>query len=96
MNNRRDRHDGPDDTRQYVDNAQARARDAKRAALITDIAGRIRRVCEHLTTDEFAQLVEDMADTRLRFAAIEAGSWPRRGEGHQSVDGPGRAAGPDP
>jgi hypothetical protein len=31
-----------------------------------------------LTDDAFARLVDDMADTKLRFAAIDAGAWRHR------------------
>jgi hypothetical protein len=74
----------PDDVRQDDDNE--RAREAKRDALMIEIATRLRPVCRHLTDDEFTQLVCDVADTRLRFAAIDARAWPRR-----DGDGPATA-----
>ena len=43
-----------------------------------EIAARLGPVCQHLTGDEFAPLVSDVADTKLRFAAIDAEVWPRR------------------
>jgi hypothetical protein len=41
-----------------------------------------------LTDDEFAQLVSDVADTKLRFAAIDAGAWPRRDRDDRATGGP--------
>ena len=73
---------GPDDVRQDDDDnrvpTREGAREAKRAALMIGIAARRRRVCQHLTDEEFTQLVSDMADTKLRCAAIDARAWPRR------------------
>jgi len=43
-----------------------------------EIAARLRPVCQYLTDDDFSQLVCDMADTKLRCAAIDARPWPRR------------------
>jgi len=60
-------------------------RDApRRAALVGEIAARLRHVCQHLSDDEFAGLVADIAETRLRFAAIDA-AYPVRpqAQGHQ-------------
>ena len=47
-------------------------RDARRATLVGEIAARLRHVCQHMSDDEFALLVADIAETRLRFAAIDA------------------------
>ena len=66
----------PDDRRHDGDERERARREAKRNALIADLSHRLRRVCEHLTEAEFAGLVADMADTQLRFASIERGSWP--------------------
>jgi len=52
-------------------------RDARRAALVVEITARLRRVCQHLDDDEFARLVADIAETRLRFATIDAAYPPR-------------------
>jgi hypothetical protein len=52
-------------------------RDARRAALVVEITARLRRVCQHMSDDEFARLVADIAETRLRFAAIDASYPPR-------------------
>lgn len=71
----------PDEVRRDDDNqvpTRDCAREAKRDALMIEIAGRLRPVCRHLPDDEFTQLVSDIADTRLRFAAIDARAWPRR------------------
>ena len=78
----RDARRRPDDVRQDDDDNQDSTRDgareAKRHVLRIEIAARVGPVCRHLTDDEFAQLVSDMADTKLRFAAIDAEPWPRR------------------
>ena len=52
-------------------------RDARRAALLREIAARLRHLCQHMSDDEFARLVADIAETRLRFAAIDASYPPR-------------------
>jgi hypothetical protein len=72
----------PDDVRHDDDDNQVPtregAREAKRDALMIEIAARLRPVCQYLTDDDFSQLVCDMADTKLRCAAIDARPWPRR------------------
>ena len=82
MERARDARRRPDDVRQDDDDNEVPtregARGAKRDALMLEIAARLRPVCRHLTDDEFTQLVSDMADTRLRFAEIDARVWPRR------------------
>ena len=82
MERARDARRRPDDVRQDDDDNQVPtrewAREAKRDALMIEIAARLRPVCRHLSDDEFTQLVRDVADTRLRFAAIDARAWPRR------------------
>lgn len=82
MQRPRDARRRPDDVRQDDDDNQDSTRDgareAKRHVLRIEIAARVGPVCRHLTDDEFAQLVSDMADTKLRFAAIDAEPWPRR------------------
>ena len=89
MDRKRDAQRRPDDVRHDGDVERARAREAKRDALMTDISARLRRVCQHWSEDEFAQLVSDVADTKLRFAAIEAEAWPRRDrEGRSTGDPP--------
>ena len=78
MDSKRDAQRRPDDVRHDGDAEHARVHEAKRNALRIDIAARLRRVCQHWADDEFAQLVSDVADTKLRFAAIEARAWPSR------------------
>lgn len=45
-----------------------------------------------MTDEEFARLVVDMADTKLRFAVIDAGAWGRRsrhdGPTSEGLNGP--------
>jgi hypothetical protein len=92
MESARDARRRPDDVRQDDDENQVPtregARDAKRDALMIEIAARLHRVCQHFTGDEFAQLVSDLADTRLRFAAIDARASPRRGGGARARGDP--------
>ena len=82
----------PDHVRQNDDDNQVPtpegAGEAKRDALMIDIAARLRPVCQYLTDDEFSQLVCDMADTKLRCAAIDARPWPRRDEGDRATAHP--------
>ena len=59
-------------------------REVKRRIYIADLSTRLRHVCRHLSDDEFTHLVFAMAETKLRFAAIEASSWPHR---HSEQDG---------
>ena len=90
MERPRDARRRPDDVRHDDDDNQvptrAGAREAKRHVLMIEIAARLRPVCQHLTDDEFLQLVSDVADTKLRFAAIDERAWPRRDRG-RPVDG---------
>lgn len=65
-----------DRTRHGDDELDA-ARMPTRDAYAAELTVRLRRVCQHLSDEEFARLVADMAKTKLRFAAIEAASWPR-------------------
>ena len=92
MERPRDARRRPDDIRQDDDEELVRtregAREARRVALMIEIAARLGPVCEHLTDEDFAQLVSDMADTKLRFAAIDGESWPRRDREVQSKDDP--------
>ena len=64
----------------------------KRDSIIADLSARLARVCEHMTDEEFARLVVDMADTKLRFAVIDAGAWGRRsrhdGPTSEGLNGP--------
>ena len=53
-------------------------REARRRVYVAEISSRLRHVCQHLSDDEFARLVIDMAETRLRFSAIDAGARGRR------------------
>jgi hypothetical protein len=85
MDSKRDAQRRPDDVRHDGDAEHARVHKAKRDALRTDIAARLRRVCQHWADDEFAQLVSDMADTKLQFAAIEARAWPSRARDGRST-----------
>jgi hypothetical protein len=92
MESARDARRRPDDVRQDDDENQVPtregAREAKRDALMIEIAARLRWVCQHFTDDEFTQLVSDLADTRLRFAAIDARAWPRRDGGDRATGDP--------
>lgn len=92
MERPRDARRCPDDVRQDDHDNQVStregAREAKRHALMIEIAARLGPVCQHLTDDEFAQLVSDVADTKLRFAAIDAGAWPRRDRDDRATGGP--------
>jgi len=47
------------------------------AALVREITARLRHLCQHMSDDEFGRLVADIAETRLRFAAIDASYPPR-------------------
>jgi len=51
-------------------------REVRRDIYIADISARLRYACRHLSDDEFARLVLDMAEMKLRFASIDAASWP--------------------
>jgi hypothetical protein len=51
--------------------------DVRREAHVAEISARLRHVCQHLTDDEFTQLVLHMVETRLRFATIESDSFAR-------------------
>ena len=51
-------------------------REVKRRIFVADLSTRLRHVCGHLSDDDFAHLVLAMAEMKLRFAAIEATSWP--------------------
>ena len=62
-------------------------RDARRDAYVADISARLRHICQHLTDDEFARLVVDMAETKLRFAAIDSEAFSRPRLGPASGDG---------
>ena len=66
-----------DDDRDETDARPRTLREARRDALVRDIAGRLRHVCQHLSSEEFDQLVAEIAETRLRFAAIDAGYFRR-------------------
>ena len=68
------------------------SRRTKRDAIVTELSVRLARVCQHLTDDEFERLVADMADMKLRFAAIDASAWGYRTRSAPStaepLDGP--------
>lgn len=66
---RRDRRDG-DGKRDTFEETQ---RAARREAYVAKISARLRHICQHLGDAEYARLVIDMAETRLRFSAIDAG-----------------------
>ena len=77
MDSPRDHQPIADDRRRKDDHSnEDSTREARRHALATEISARLRRVCQHLTDEEFARLVADMTDTKLRFAAIDARAWP--------------------
>ena len=71
-------------------------RQARREAYVAEISARLRHICQHLSDDEFARLVIDMAETRLRFSAIDAGASGQRPTGsrqrHTTGQEPGDAA----
>ena len=52
-------------------------RDGNRDAYVADLSARLRHVCQHLADDEFARLMLDMAETKLRFAAIDGDAFSR-------------------
>ena len=54
------------------------SREARREAYVVEISARLRHVCQHLSDEEFKRLVMDMAETRLRFSAIDSGALARR------------------
>ena len=54
------------------------SREARREAYVAEISARLRHVCQHLSDEEFRHLVLDMAETRLRFSAIDSGALARR------------------
>ena len=60
-------------------------RAARREAYVAEISARLRHICQHLDDAEFARLVIDMAETRLRFSAIDSG-----GSGHRPTESPPR------
>ena len=66
----------PGDARHHSGGAPVRDREMKRAVYIADISARLRYACRHLSDDEFASLVSDMAEMKLRFASIDAAFWP--------------------
>ena len=92
MERPRDARRRPDDVRQDDDDNKTltgdAAREAKRRALMREIAARLGPVCQHLTDAEFAQLVSDVAIMKLRFAAIDAGIWARRDPADRSTRDP--------
>jgi len=93
MERARDARRRPDDVGHDEDHNQVptrdAAREAKRDALVIEIAARVRPVCQHLTDHDFTQLVCDMADTRLRCAAIDVRAWPRPdGDDRATADPP--------
>lgn len=61
-----------------MDDERDQGREARREAYVAEISARLRHVCQHLGDEEFARLVIDMAETQLRFSAIDAGG---RGRG---------------
>jgi hypothetical protein len=50
-------------------------RETQRDAYVAEITARLRHVCQHLTDTEFTRLVADMAETKLRFMAIDGHPW---------------------
>ena len=47
--------------------AESEVRDARIALLKADISNRLRRVCTHLTAEQFDELVRDIAEVTLRY-----------------------------
>jgi hypothetical protein len=68
-------------------------REAQREAYVAEISARLRHVCQHLDDDEFARLVIDMAETRLRFSAIDSGGSGQRPTGSRSRHTTGQESG---
>jgi hypothetical protein len=52
--------------------ARSEVENATLARYVADIAARLRVACAHLSTEEFDQLVADIALMRLRFDEIDA------------------------
>ena len=73
-----ERDDGPAarDARRRESGIPDGDREVKRRIYVADLSVRLRHACQHLSEAEFARLVFDMAEMKLRFAAIEATSWP--------------------
>ena len=82
-----------DDVRGSGDSEADARREAKRVAFIADLSERLRPICRHLTDAEFSELVADMAETKLRFAMIETGWWPKR-DAPAATDSPDRPIDP--
>jgi hypothetical protein len=59
--------DAPADSRRA-----AEARATRVEQITADIATRLRRVCAHLSEDQFAALVREIADVKLRYEEREA------------------------
>ena len=73
-------------------------RQSRRDTLIAEIAARLRHVCEQLSDAEFSRLVADIADMRLRFAAIDAGYGRARAQADKppaDIAKPTEESGPD-
>jgi hypothetical protein len=72
MDGERDDLRGDNDGRREGDEKNDARRDAKRDAYVAEISARLRHVCHHLTDAEFTRLIVGMAETKLRFQAIDA------------------------
>ena len=83
---------GDNDGRRDGDEKNDARRDAKRDAHVAEISARLRHVCHHMTDADFASLVLDMAETKLRFQAIDA-EFPRRRITPAPADGEGPSTG---
>jgi hypothetical protein len=76
MSGERDDDPGAGDARRPGGGTPDPDREVKRDIYIADISARLRYACRHLSDNEFARLVFDMAEMKLRFASIDAASWP--------------------
>ena len=54
------------------DSAEARFREERLAHYIADLSARLRPVSAHLTEEEFAKLVADVAAMKVRFDEMDA------------------------
>ena len=57
------------------------AREHRLEELKLEFAARFEAICRHLTSDEFAKLVAEMAQFRLKHESLDAGVAPESGSG---------------
>lgn len=56
---------------------------SRKRQLIADITGRLKRLCPHMTDDEFARMVNDIATMTMNY---EGNATPTREERQRSAD----------